>query len=151
MSETIRISNIKNYTQEIINDELILTPKKIIITENEINMTNLAHSSIMECIIKKGEENISTKKSYRAILIDIWKSMSTQKLFQNTTFNTKLGVDMKGVKGYNWHNDIKMSFQNKDAKGTLKEIIKMVKVSNNMSINLSVKLETGRIINFKIE
>ena len=43
-----------------------------------------------------------------------------------------------------------MSFQNKNASGTLKEIINMVKV-NKMSINLSIKLKTGRIIHFKIE
>ena len=34
--------------------------------------------------------------------------------------------------------------------GTLKEIINMVKV-NNMSINISIMLETGGIIYFKIE
>jgi len=30
MSEIIRIPNIEKYTQEIINGELILTPKKVI-------------------------------------------------------------------------------------------------------------------------
>ena len=49
----------------------------------------------------------------------------------------------------NWCQDITRSFQSKDASGTIKEIINMVKV-NNMSIHLSLKLETGRIIQFKI-
>ena len=53
-------------------------------------------------------------------------------------------------KGYSWCDDIQMSFQNKDAKGTLKEILNMVRV-NNFSINLTIKLKTGRIIHFKIE
>ncbi len=43
-----------------------------------------------------------------------------------------------------------MSFQNKDTTGTLKEIINMVKV-NKLTIKLSIKLETGRIVHFKIE
>jgi hypothetical protein len=43
-----------------------------------------------------------------------------------------------------------MSFQNKDARGTLKEIINMVTV-NKLTIELSIKLETDRIVNFKIE
>jgi hypothetical protein len=43
-----------------------------------------------------------------------------------------------------------MSFQSKDARGTLKEILNMVKV-NQFTIELSIKLETGRIIHFKIE
>ena len=46
--------------------------------------------------------------------------------------------------------DIHMSFQSKDATGTLKEIINMVKV-NKLTIKLTIKLETGRIIHFKME
>ena len=34
-----------------------------------------------------------------------------------------------GEKGFNWCDDIHMSFQSKDATGTLKEIINMVKVN----------------------
>jgi hypothetical protein len=149
MSEIIRIPNIENYTQEIINGELILTPKKIFITENELYMTQITRSIIEECIIKKEEENITTNTSFRGILIDIWKYMPTQKILQTTTFNFKL-TNENGEKGYTWCDDIKMSFQNKDAKGTLKEIIHMIKV-NKMSIILSIKLETNRIIHFKID
>ena len=44
-----------------------------------------------------------------------------------------------------------MSFQNKDARGTLKEILHMVKV-NKLTIKLlSIKLETGKIVHLKIE
>ena len=73
MTEIIRIPNIENYTQEILNGELILTPKNQYITENELNMTSITHSTIEECIIKKEEENISTKTtpSYQNILVDI--------------------------------------------------------------------------------
>ena len=150
MSEVIRIPNIENYSQEIINGELILTPKKIYITENELNNTQITHSSIVECVIKKEEENISINtRSYRSVLVDIWKSMPTQKILQTTTFNFKL-TNENGEKGYNWCDDIHMSFQNKDATGTLKEILNMVKV-NKLIINLSIKLETGRIVYFKIE
>ena len=74
--------------------------------------------------------------------------MPTQKILQTTTFNFKLTNENR-IKGYNWCDDVHMSFQSKDAKGTLKEIINMVKV-NNLTIELSIKLETNRIINFKI-
>ena len=149
MTELIRIPNIENYTQEIINGELILTPKKQYMTENELNMTQITHSTIEECIIKKEEENISTNTSYRSVLVDIWKFMPTQKIIQTTTFNFKLTKE-NGEKGYKWCDDIHMSFQNKDATGTLKEILNMVKV-NKLTIKLSIKLETGRIVHFKIE
>lgn len=72
-----------------------------------------------------------------------------KKILQNTTFNFKL-TNENGVKGYKWCDEIHMSFQNKDARGTLKEIINMVTV-NKLTIELSIKLETDRIVNFKIE
>jgi hypothetical protein len=149
MTELIRIPNIENYTQEIINGELILTPKKQYMTENELNITQLTQSTIVECLIKKEEDTISTNTSYRSVLVDIWKSMPTQKILQTTTFNFKLKNE-NGEKGYKWCDDIHMSFQNKDSKGTLKEILNMVKV-NKLTIKLSIRLETGRIVNFKIE
>jgi|SaaInlV_125m_DNA_1040241.scaffolds.fasta_scaffold42800_3 hypothetical protein len=149
MTELIRIPNIEKYTQEIINGELILTPKKQYITENELNMTQIAYSAIEKCIIKKEGVIISTNNNYRSVLIDVWKSMPTQKILQTTTFNFKLTKET-GEKGYNWCDVINMSFQNKDATGSLKEIVNMVKV-NNLTIDLSIKLETGGIVNFKIE
>jgi len=148
MSELIRIPNIENYTQEIINGELILTPKQKYITETELDATHITHSSIIECVIRKGEENISTNKKYRSVLVDIWKSMPTQKILQNTTFNFKL-TNENGEKGYFWDPDINMSFQSKNSKGTLVEILNMIKV-NNLTIKLSIRLETGRIVYFKI-
>lgn len=149
MSEVIRVINIDKYTQEIINGELILTPKKQYITENELNLMQITHSNIEECLIKKEDEIISTKKKYRSALVDIWKYMPAQKILQTTTFNFKL-TNENGEKGYNWCDDIHMSYQNKNAKGTLMEIIKMVKV-NKFTINLSIKLKTSQIIHFKIE
>jgi hypothetical protein len=148
MTELIRIPNIETYTQEIINGELILTPKKQYMTENELNMAMITNSQIIECLIEKEDEIISTNNKYRAVLVDIWKSMPAQKILQTSTFNILLTKE-NGAKGYKWCDDIHMSFQNKDARGTLKEIINMVKV-NKLTIQLSIKLETGRIVHFKI-
>lgn len=149
MSEVIRIPNIDEYTLEIINNLLILTPKKQYITENELNMTQVKQSVITECLIKKEDEVISKNTKYRSILVDIWKNMPTQQILQTSTFNFKLNNE-NGEKGFNWCEDIHMSFQSKDATGTLKEIINMVKV-NKLTIKLTIKLETGRIIHFKME
>ena len=75
--------------------------------------------------------------------------MPTQKILQTTTFNFKL-TNENGINGYNWCDNINMSFQSKDVKGSLKEIINMVKI-NNLTINLSIKLVTDRTVHFKIE
>lgn len=149
MTDVIRIPNIDKYIQEIINGELILTPKKQYVTERELNMMGLNKSCIEECLISKGDVHISNKKKYRGVLVDIWASMPTQKILQTTTFNFKL-TNEYGNLGYSWCDDIRMSFQDKDATKTLKEIINMVNV-NNLTIRLSIKLHTRRIIHFKIE
>jgi len=153
MTELIRIPNIENYTQKIINGELILTLKKQYITENELNMlleTNeITHSKIQCCLIKNKEKIISTNNNYRRNLINIWKNMPTPKILQTTTFKFK-STNENGEKGYRWCDDIRMSFQDKNASGTLEEILNMVKV-NKLTIELSIKLKTGRIVHFKIE
>lgn len=149
MNEPIQIPNIDDYTQEIIDGTLILTPKKKYITEDELNMLSFSKSSILECIVKKNDEIISKNKKYRSILVDIWKSMPTQKILQTTTFNFKL-TNENGKKGYNWVDEIKMSFQGKDSNKTFTEIISMIKL-NKMSIEVSIELESKKIINFKIE
>ena len=153
-NEPVRIPNIENYTQEIINGELILTPKKKYITEDDLIMnTQIKHSTIEECLIKQKEKIISTKKNYKGVLVDIFifmlKSMPAQNIIDTTKFNLKL-TNEKGENGSKWRDDIKMSFQNKDASETLKEILRMIKV-NNLTINLCIKLETGRIVYFKKE
>ena len=150
MAETIRVPNIENYTQEIVNGELILTPKNQYITKEELQRTTLTNSSIIECVIKDIEGNTISngKKSFKAILIETWESMPAQKLLQTTTFNLKL-TNENGNKGYNWCEKIKMSIQNKDANGTMKELLNMLDV-NNYNIKISIKLETGRVICFKI-
>lgn len=147
MTEIIRIPNIEKYTQEIINGELILTPKENYITEDELNRSILNSSKILNCIVKNGEEIISNKTKYRSILTDIWKSMPTQKILQTTTFNMKL-TDENGINGYSWSPELKMSIQGKDSKYTMKEVLNMIKV-NNYSIQISILLETGKTINYK--
>ena len=149
MTDQIRIPNVDNYTIEIIAGVLILTPKQQFITENELNMTDVTHSTIESCVVKKGDLQISTRTNYRSVLVDIWTSMPAQKILRTTSFNFKL-TNESGERGYNWCPDIGMSFQSKCASGTLKEILSMTKV-NKYTIEMSIKLETGRIIQFKIE
>jgi hypothetical protein len=147
MTEEIRIPNIENYIQEIINGELILTPKKKYITEEELYRIPIVNSKIEKCTIKKDNEIISTRETYRGILVDIWKYMPVQKVLQTTTFNFKL-TNENGKKGYVWCESINMSFQNKEANLSFKEILNMIKV-NNLSIEISINLESGRTIYYK--
>jgi hypothetical protein len=151
MTEQIRISNIHEYNMEIDGDDVIFTKKQIptqFITEEEINTTDITHSTIIECVIKKGDEIIPNNQKFFSVLMSIWELMPTSQLLQNTTFNMKL-IHQDGYKGYHWCPSINMYVQRKNAKGTLKEIIHMIKL-NRLSMNLSIQLETGKIIHFAI-
>lgn len=146
MSEIIRIPNIENYSLEIVDSVLILTPKNKIVTEEELYKINLCNSIIIDCVIQNGEDIISNKNKYFQLLHDIWLLMPIQKIIQNTTFNIKI-TDEDGLSGYSWYPLLKISVQRKDANGTIKEIINMVKL-NNFSFKIKIKLENEKVISF---
>ena len=147
MTQVISIQNINQYIYTINENTLTLTPKNIDITEEELIKTNLQSSKILECMIKKNDEIISTKRKYLSILNNIWQRMPIQKIFQTTSFNMKL-TNEDGKDGYNWSNKLKISIQSRDANYTMKEILNMIKV-NKYSIHISIKLASGQIINYK--
>ena len=100
MNNIIRIPNINNYRQSIINNDLILTPIYNYISIDELLDLNLTNSRINYCIITDiDEEIISNSNKYFRILIDIYKSLSASFILQNTTFNIKL-TNEDGNKGY---------------------------------------------------
>lgn len=122
-----------------LSDELRLSD------EPESEDIDFTSSTIEGCIIVNKEGDIvSENKSFRGILIDIWKTMEKEVIKETSTFTFKSG-NKRGLKGYNWCEAINMSFQNKDSNKSLNEIRKMVEV-NNLTIDLSIKLRTGEIV-----
>ena len=147
MSDIITIPDIQNYTFEIKDNVLILTPKYIKKTLQEMYNINLTHSKIDLCVIYNDDKIISEHTKFRSILINIWKSMPTQLLLQNTTYNMKLAND--GENGYRWINDINVSVQGKDSHGAFKEMVKMIQV-NSYKCNIHITVLTGEKICFEI-
>ena len=150
MNNIIRIPNINNYQQEIINNELVLTPIYNYITLDELLDKNLTNSKINYCIItdtNTDNEVISNSIKYIKILIDIYKYLPASFILQNTTFNIKL-TNENGNRGYTWYSEINMSVQGKDSNGTFKEIIKMINL-NNYKIDIEIELSNGEKINYK--
>jgi hypothetical protein len=150
MNNIIRIPNINNYHQAIINNELVLTPKYNYITLDELLDKNLTNSKINYCIItdtNTDNEIISNSIKYSKILIDIYKYLPASFILQNTTFNIKL-TNENGNRGYTWYSEINMSVQGKDSNGTFKEIIKMINL-NNYKIDIGIELSNGEKINYK--
>jgi hypothetical protein len=158
------ITLLLTYNKDVIEDEEILVDEEDLI-EDEENLTeedyitddeliddeiNYTSSSIEECkVVNKEGVLVSDNKKFRGILVDIWKTMEKQEILENTTFKFKNG-NKRGVKGYNWLEEINMSFQNRDANATLKEIIYFVKI-NNYAIDLSITLRTGETVKINID
>ena len=116
-------------------------------TEEDTLMEDFRFSIIEECkILNKKGDIVFENKIFRGVLVDIWKTMEKQKILENTTFKFKNG-NKRGVKGYNWCEGINMSFQNKDAIGTLREILHLVKL-NDLTFNLTIRLKSDETVKF---
>tara|TARA_B110000208_G_C11393702_1_gene293298 strand:+ start:58 stop:489 length:432 start_codon:yes stop_codon:yes gene_type:complete len=142
MTEVIKIPNISKFSQIIIKDELYLFPLDYKFTMNEILEFNVNSSKILQCKIN----NKIVKNNYRPILINVYKNCLSSKIIKNTTFNIDLNINVNN--GYTWEKDLKFSFQNKDATGTLKEIVKMCNI-NNIKIEILIELKNKDLILYK--
>jgi predicted helicase len=99
---------------------------------------DVTKSKILSCNISNKNTIISTSKIYRQILIDIWKTIDKEDLIKTSTFKFKI-TNETGEKGYNWCDQIKMSFPNKCANGCMREILNMIQI-NKYTINMSIML-----------
>ena len=144
--EEIRVPNIQNYTQKIVDGVLILKPKQIYVTEDEV-VESITNSVIVTCVVKdiQFDPTLSTLECLRFILLNIWKKMPAQKILQTTTFNFKLTDE----DNYKWSPEINMVIQPKNTTNTFKELCNMIRV-NKLTIELIIKNKTGKMIHFKI-
>ena len=134
----------------ILEDGLELNFKTTIIDKRRgINYNgqfiSLTNSEITYCNLCNDTHQISSRQHFKSILDDIWKSMTRETIIENTSFNY-LTIECN-ERGYKWIPELRLSFQNKDANGTLYELIKMAKL-NNYELNLTIKLVNEKTIYF---
>ena len=145
---TEHIHNSENCALEIINGVLMLTPSNVFIIEEEFQKKDFLNDSIiLQCEIKNNEEIISKKTTYIGLLIDVWKTMSNERVIQTTKFKFSL-KDESENNMLVWYEEINMYVATKDANNTFKELLNMIKI-NNYSIKISIKLKEGRVIQLK--
>lgn len=144
--ESIVIENISKYTLEFTNDNLVLKPKNIEITKEELLKNDFKGSKIISAKIKKNNILISDKLKYRSILTDIWKTMDVESILDTTTFNVK--TDKDNENGYTWIEELGISFQSRDAKSTFKEILNQIEV-NGLKIEIDILLSNGETLKYK--
>jgi len=125
MNNTITIPNIQEFTQQIINGNLVLTRITSFIDEVTLFTKNLRGSTIVECKIN----NINSEvHKYKKILIYLYSTTDIEIILQNTILN----VSQQEIydKGFEYYNQLGLSIQGADARRTLKEIINIIKIKN---------------------
>lgn len=151
--DIITIPNIEQYTQQIINGNLILTKIQeiqnidnidIYISEHKLFKQNLSKSKIIKCKINNEILDINY---YNKLLLYLYYHIDKNTIIQNTTLN--ISKDKIHDKGFKYYKDLGISIQGAESRKTLKEIINVIKL-NNFNIELKIKLENNEIINFKL-
>ena len=141
------IQNIKNYTHEIVDNDMILTAKHTNITDDQINKECFTKSIILYALITTADDtHISNNGTYFTILEDIWMSMPIQKILQNTAFDIKL-TEENGHQGFWWNKNLHFSIRMRNANEIIKEIIKMVQISD-YRLKMTIQLKNHKIIKF---
>jgi hypothetical protein len=144
MDNTITIQNIQEFTQQIINGNLVLTRIIPFINEATLFQKNLRGSTITECKINNVNNDIH---KYKKILIYLYSTTDTVTILQNTTLHI-LQEEIHD-RGFRYYTNLGLSIQGADARRTLKEIINIIQIKN-YSMELKIKLNNDEVIRFII-
>lgn len=144
---TATIPNIENYNMEITDDVMTLVPKKINLTDDQINKTSFTKSKILYSLVTTQSGVLITNKgTYFEMLEDIWKTMPTQQLLQNTLFDFKMSHE-KGYNGFWWNDNMSMSIRLKNTNTCVKELVNMAKL-NGYKVIMTIELKNKNFIEF---
>ena len=151
MDNTITIPNIQEYTQQIIDTNLVLTRITPVIDEATpvidyatLFQKNLRGSIVEECTINN---TIKDNKKYMQILRDLYSTTDIETILQNTILNISQQVIYD--RGFKYYTNLGISIQYADARRTLKEIINIIQIKN-YSMELKIKLSNDEVIRFII-
>lgn len=138
------LDNISNYILDITQNKLIIKHNITALNLDNINDFDYANSVILECKINTIDVN---KLKYKSIMLEILKYLKTIKVnFRDViTMNYQDGI--KTINGYHYDYDLNISIQSKDSKGTLTEIVNIIK-KTNISFYIKIKLINNQIIYF---
>ena len=144
MDNTITIQNIQEYTQQIINGNLVLTRINQFIDEATLFKKDLLGSTITECKINNVNNDI---KKYKKLLIYLYSTTNIETILQNTILN--ISQEEIYDKGFKYYNQLGLSIQGAETRRTLKEIINIIKIKN-YSMELKIKLKNDEVVYFII-
>lgn len=139
---TMIISDIDQYKQEIIDGNLILTKKIKSIGEGQLLEKELSGMKIVKCKINNIDINLYT---FRAIIINLYHQVNRNILLQTKTLN--ISQEEKNENGFKYYPSLKISVQYADSPKTLKAIITIIKLQN-YNMEMTLKLKNKNEINY---
>ena len=144
MDNTIIIQNIQEYTQQVLNGNLILTRIIPFVDEATLFQKNLRGSIILECKINNVNNDIN---KYKKLLINLYSTTDIEIILKNTILN----ISQQEIyeKGFEYYTNLGVSIQCADARRILKEIINIIKIKN-YNMELKIKLKNNEVIRFVI-
>lgn len=136
----------EDFTVETVDGKINIIPKRKYVSKKDI-MNAATYSTIQECLVQKDGKVISTDNHYQTILKKIWKTLDVKKLRETTHWVIMLG-DQQGYKGYDYWEEMRISFCGRDSNETLKEILKMCDILK-MTISLTIQTKDGTVLHYK--
>jgi hypothetical protein len=141
---TITIFKIEDFTQQVINGNLVLTRINPFIEECTLFQKDLRGSVIIDC--KINNEFVDVKK-YKKLLLILYSTTDVETILQNTILN--ISKQEIYEKGFEYYNQLGLSIQGSDARRTLKEIIIFLKLKS-YNMDLTIKLKSDETVRFMI-
>ena len=145
MSDRITLTNVNIVSFDKDAGILVYEPIIPVLNDVEIVDENLFDAKLLETIINRIPFPKITK--FAGAMRKTYATMPVNKILENTTMN--ITTEERNTEGYRHHPALGFSYQSKDTKGTLREIIQMCRVQN-YSLELKIQLKDGRIVLFRM-
>lgn len=139
--------NINDYNITFENG--ICTIKRKYDSLSSVKDIEFKNSEITECLIKKEDKLVSDKTKYSSILSDVYDNVNKEYLIEKYSKLKSYNFSSdERIKNYNWNEIHNFAWRGKDANGSLRDIIDIVK-DNDFRMILNIKHENGKELKFK--
>ena len=146
MTENIVYTDVELISYDKYTGTVVLKPIIPVLNEVEVMDLPLLHSKLPEGSYLNGTTHPKITK-YAQLMRFIYSTMPLNTILKNTTMN--ITTEERNTDGYRHHPALGFSYQSKDTKGTLREIIQMCRVQNYF-LELKIQLKDGRIVLFRM-
>ena len=146
MTENIVYTDVELITYDKYTGTVVLKPIIPVLNEVEVMDLPLQHAKLLDgCTINEIPFPEITK--FAGVMRKLYSDTRLNTIQDNTTMN--ITTEKRNTDGYRYYPALGFSYQSKNTKGTLIEIIQMCRVKH-YSLELKIQLKDGRIVLFRM-